>query len=229
MLTSTLSNANSSNETSEDIVFLTADRQGERLLHTAEEERRRTTCSTLIGRISLLAQLCQAIVHHRTYQVVDIVAAQIFLVVLLIIWRRITLLIEMTQDDRLFDIFLDVDNHLVVIAYRIVLALSRILRHGNLGEQLLNLLLHLVDINVTHHDDSLQVRTIPLMIIVTQVLIGEVVDDVHRTNRHAVLILRALIDLWHRLFHQSLHSLACTTCTPLFMDDTSFLVNLCIF
>ena len=53
MLANTLRNTYCSDDTSQDIVFLTADRQGERLLHTAEEERCRTTCSTLIGRISL--------------------------------------------------------------------------------------------------------------------------------------------------------------------------------
>ena len=163
------------------------------------------------------------------YQSIDIAATQVFLVVLLSIRCDVTLLIEVTQHNGLFGIFLDVNNHLIIITYRIVLTLSRILRHRNLREKLLNLLLNLIHVYITYHYDSLQVRTIPFMIVIAQVLIGEIVDDVHRADRHAVFILRTLIDLRHSQLHQSLHSTSGTTGAPLLMDNTTFLVYLCIF
>ena len=228
MLADAFCHTNSSNQTTKDIILPTAYRQRERLLHTAEEEGRGTSCSTLVRRKSLLAQLGQTVVDHGTYQVVDITATQIFLVVLLCIRRDITLLIEMTQHHRLFLILLNVNDHLVVIADGIVFALGRILGSWNLREELLDFLLHLVNVHIAHNDDGLQVGTIPLMVVVAQVLIREVVDDIHRTDRHAVFILRTLIDLRHRLLHQSLHGTSGTSCTPFFMNHATLLVNLLV-
>ena len=67
------------------------------------------------------------------------------------------------------------------------------------------------------------------MIIVAQVLIGEVVHDVHRTDGHTILVLRAFVNLRHRLFHQTRYGSSSPTGTPLLMDDTTLLVDLLIF
>ena len=229
MLTGTFSHSYGTDDTAKDVILLTADAQREGILRTTEEEGGCTSCSTLERRHRLLAQLYQTVVEHGAYQTVDIIIAQVLLRVFLTVGSCLTLLVEMTEDNRLLGIFLYAYNHRVVVVDRIIYAFCGILRHRDRREGLLDLLLHLVDIEIAHHDDSLQVGTIPFMIIVTQILIREIVYYIHRSDRHAVFILRAFIHLWHSLLHQSLYSHACTTCAPLLVDDTTLLVDLCIF
>ena len=106
----------------------------------------------------------------------------------------------MADYDGLFLVLFDVDDHFLVVTNGIVDAFGSLLRHGDRGEDLLDFLLHLVDINIAHYDDGLQVGAIPLLIVVAQVLVREVIDNLHRADRQTVLIFRALIDLWHSLF-----------------------------
>ena len=135
----------------------------------------------------------------------------------------------MCHDDGLFLILLDGDNHLVIVGHGVIDALSRIHRLGNQREKSLDFLLHLIDVNVAYHHDGLQVGTIPLLIVVAQVLIRKVVDDVHRTDGQTVLILGALVDGGHGVLHQPLHGHAGTTGAPLLVNDTTLLVNLLVF
>ena len=176
-----------------------------------------------------MAQLRQAVVQHGSYQSVNIVAPQIFHVILLFVRCGIALLIEMAQHDRLFGVLLDIYNHRIVVVDWIVLPLGSILGHRNRREKLLDFLLHLIHVDIAHHYNSLQVRTIPLVIIVAQILIREVVDHIHRTNGHAVLVLGAAIHLWQRQLHHSLYGTSGTTCAPHFMNHASFLVYLFVF
>ena len=85
----------------------------------------------------------------------------------------------MTEGNGLFLILLNGHDHRVVVVDRIVDTLSSLFRHRDGREGLFNLLLHLVDIEVAHNNDGLQVRTIPFLIVVAQVLIGKIVDDIH--------------------------------------------------
>ena len=135
----------------------------------------------------------------------------------------------MAQDNGLLGIFLDGDNHLVVVVHGIVNALGGLLGHGDGREHLLDFLFHLVHVDVTHDDDGLQVRTIPLVVIVTQVLIGEVVNDIHRADGHAVFIFCPLIDDGQDIFLHALHGHSRTAGAPLLVDDAALLVNLLIF
>ena len=61
----------------------------------------------------------------------------------------------MTEHDGLFLILLDVNNHLLIVANGIVHALGSMLGHWDGRKDLLDFLFHLVDIDVTHHDDGL--------------------------------------------------------------------------
>ena len=132
----------------------------------------------------------------------------------------------MTEDDRLLLILLDGNNHLVVVCHRIVDALGRILMRLDLAKELLDFLLHLIHIEITHHDDSLEVWAIPLLVIITQVLVREVIDDVHISDRKTVLILGSLVYLWHHVLHHALHRHARASVAPLLVDDATFLVYL---
>ena len=135
----------------------------------------------------------------------------------------------MTEHNRLLRILLNIDNHRVVVVHRIIDALGTFLRQGDRRENLLHLLLHLVDIEVTYHNNSLKVRTIPFLVVVTEVLIGEVVDNIHRANGQTVFILRTFINLRHSLFHQSLNGHTCSAGAPFLMDNAAFLIYLLVF
>ena len=226
LLTGLLGSGHGRDDAAEDVLLLTADRERESLLRAAEEEVAGTARTALEGRHGLLLQLVQTAVEHRGDESVHIVAAQVSLVVLLRVGRGRPLHVEVAEHDGLLLILLDADNHRVVVVHRIVDALGGVLRHGDGGEELLDFPLHLVHVDVAHDDDGLQVGPIPLIIIVAQVLIGEVVYDIHRTDGHTVLILRALVDLRHGLLHESLHGASGTTCAPLLVDDATLLVYL---
>ena len=228
VLTHTLSLGNSSSQTTEDVVLLTADGHRESLLGTADEEGAAASRSTHERRIGQLAQLAETDIQHRAYETIHIVGTNILLVVLLVVRGGVALHIEVGHDDGLLLVLLNGDNHLVIVGHGIIDALCRIHRLGNLREEGLDFLFYLVDINVAHHHDSLQVRAIPLLIVVAQVLIREVVDNVHRTDGQTVLILRALVDGRHGVLHQSLHGHAGTARAPLLMNDTTLLVNLLV-
>ena len=72
---------------------------------------------------------------------------------------------------------------------RIVDAFGRILRHFDVREHLFNFCLDTVNINITYHDDTLLVRTIPLFIVVTECLRLEIVNHFHCADWQTVGIL----------------------------------------
>ena len=184
--------------------------------------------STLEGWHGLQLLLRQTLVEHHAHQPVHVFVSQVLHVVLLVVRRGVALLIQVTQHHGLLLVALYVHNHRVVVVHGEVFAGSGILRHGDGRKQLLDFLLHLVHVHVTHHDDGLQVRTVPLVVVVAQVVIGEVVHDVHRTDGQAVLILRTLIDFWHGLLHQSADGLAGPACAPFLMNHATLLVYLLV-
>ena len=89
----------------------------------------------------------------------------------------------------LFLISLRVNDHVLVVGHRVIDALGSSLRHFVATEEILDAVFNLVDINITDHDDALQIGAIPFVIIVTQRLVFERVDDRHITDRQTVGIL----------------------------------------
>ncbi len=116
-------------------------------------------------------------------------------------------------------------NHVVVVGHGVVLALGGILlRLGDVGEGLLDLLLHLVDIYIAHYDNSLQVGAIPLHVVVAQSLMGEVHHDVHRADRHSVAVFRAGMQHGHDFLVHALGGRV--ACAPLLLNDAALAVYL---
>ena len=134
----------------------------------------------------------------------------------------------MAEHNGLLGVFPDGDNHLVVVTHGIIDTLSGFLGHGDGRVDFLDFLFHLVHVDVTHHNDGLQVGAIPLLVIVAQVLIGEMVNDVHRADGHAVLIFCSPVDDGQDIFLHALHGHSRTAGAPFLMDDAAFLVNLLI-
>ena len=88
----------------------------------------------------------------------------------------------------------------------------------------LNLLLHSIDINISDNENTLQVGTIPLVIVVTQFVVGEIVNHRHQADRHTLGITIAGDKLRKDGFVHT-ESGTCSS-TPLLMNHTTLLVNL---
>ena len=84
----------------------------------------------------------------------------------------------------------------IIIGYFHRLYLSGIGRHLDAREELLDLALDMVDIYITHDDDCLIVRAIPLAVVSTQGFRLATVDDAHQSDRETVAILVVLIEFW---------------------------------
>ena len=84
------------------------------------------------------------------------------------------------------------------------LNLGGIGRHLDAREELLDLVLDMVDIYITHDDDCLIVWAIPLAVVSTQGFRLAAVDDAHQSDRETVAILVVLIKLWQRALYHAL-------------------------
>ena len=116
------------------------------------------------------------------------------------------------------------EDNLLVVLYRVIYALGRFLGLLYLLEDFLHLLLHSVNIDVTNDDDTLEIGTIPLFVVVAQSLIWEVIDNLHYTYRQAAAISVAWEDVGkHALLHTHHGAVASA---PLLVDDTALAVDL---
>ena len=114
-------------------------------------------------------------------------------------------------------------DRLVIIGHLVIDALSRIFGHFDTTEQLFNACFHLSSVEVTDNDDGLVVGTIPFMVVVAQVLVGEVHNDLHSTNGETVGILAALEHNGDNLLHNT--PLCIVASTPFFVDNATLVVD----
>ena len=121
-------------------------------------------------------------------------------------------------------IYLLRENHLFVVINLVVFALGWFLGLLDCLEDLLYLLLHRINVNVTYDDDSLKVGAIPLLVVVAQSLVWEVVDDLHCTDWQAAAVTATGEDVGEHAF---LHAHHCSVASaPLLVDNAAFAVNL---
>ena len=119
------------------------------------------------------------------------------------------------------------DNRLFIVGHREVNPFCRIYRLLNLWEQFLDLTFYTVHINVTHHNYTLQVRTIPLLIIVAQSLMRKIVHHFHGSYRKTVSVSAVWIYLWKQFLHYS--HIRWQLASPFLMYNGTFLVYLLTF
>ena len=99
----------------------------------------------------------------------------------------------------------------------------------DLTEKFLDFLLHHIHIEVAHNHDGLKIRPVPLLIIVAQISVRKVINNIHTADRHTIFIFASLVDFWHHILHHALHGHTGTPVSPLFMNNTTFLVYLLRF
>ena len=116
----------------------------------------------------------------------------------------------------------DVDG-LVVGRHGIGFVGSGVLRHLDGAEDALHGSFHLVDVDVAHHDDALQVGAVPFFIIGAQGLGLEVIDHLHQADGVAVAVLGAGIERGQVALEDASRGFGAQA--PLFVDDTAFFVD----
>ena len=127
----------------------------------------------------------------------------------------------------LFLVLVDDDDGGLVVRNGLVNHLCSVgVRSGKALEELLDLGLDVVNIHITDDNQSLIVRTVPLVVVVAQLVVLEVVNNVHQTDGQALAILRAGEQRFElTLEHTHFGTLAQT---PLLMDNAALLVNLLV-
>ena len=116
------------------------------------------------------------------------------------------------------------EYHLLVVINRVINALCRILGFFYLSEDFLDFLLYLLYVDITYDNDTLKVGTVPLLVIVAQCLIREIVNNLHYTYRKTFAVSAVGEDVGkHTLLHTHHRSVASS---PLFVYHTALLVNL---
>ena len=143
----------------------------------------------------LLCHLAETLVHHLTDHADGIVLDEISHAALLLglggvvlhhhdNLAHLHLLILLEDIDGILRVGHWLGNHLWSIGVNL-----------DATEEFLDLGLHVVHVHVAHYDDGLVVGTIPLVIVSTQCLGLETVDNAHQTDRHALAIFRTGVHL----------------------------------
>ena len=176
------------------IVFFAAKRQAKSLFGLGNEEATRTCRGTEHRRRIEPFEVGEPLAKHGCYEVFYVSIAHIASLGFLRKRCGGVFHVKTSQNYWLFAILFYGHNHAFVVGHGVIDALRRVLGCGNGREQLLNLGLDGIYVDVAHHYDGLQVGTIPLVIIILEVLVGKVVNDVHRADGHAVFVFRALKD-----------------------------------
>ena len=147
-------------------------------------------CRTLIeGARLLLCHFRQALTYHLRDNADGIVLDEIAQIGLLLIGGGIVL----HHDSHLAHLHLlvfieDIDGFLVV-GHELANNLWSIGVNSDAAEEFLHLCLNMVNVDVANDDDGLIVRTVPLVIVCTQSLGTEAVDDRHQADGQTLAIL----------------------------------------
>ena len=209
------------------LIILTGDTSLESILCLRHKESSITEGCTHERRILLLKDFTDALAEHARHRATRDKMDEIKRAVLQLAWKGFRLPHEVDGVGALLLVLVDGNDRLCIVGHRIVLELGCIgSRWLDVSKRLLYLLLHLIEVEVTYNDNGLQVWTIPLAVVATQRLVGEVHHDVHRTDRQTMSVLAVRIYHRQRLLIHAHHGR--TAITPFLVDDTTLLINLLV-
>ena len=125
-----------------------------------------------------------------------------------------------------FRFFVRHDSHqrFVVVVDGIDRPLAVVGTTGNICPKGFDLRLDGIDIDVTHYDDCLVVRTVPFMVVVAEGLVCEIIDDRGVADDVTLGVLGTRVHLRVHLFPYTPARRAPRT--PFFKDDAALCVNL---
>ena len=133
---------------------------------------------------------------------------------------------DLSAVDLLLLVLVDDDDSRLVVGHGLLNHLCGVGIEFAVLEELLDLGLDVVHIHVTHDDQGLVVGTIPLVVVVTQLLVGKVINHAHQADGQALAELGIGVQGFQlALEHAHLCALAQT---PLLVDHTALLVDLLV-
>ena len=194
------------------------------ILGVADEEGAIVAATIDEGRVGLLGQLFQAVVVHGGHQLVDIAFDPILHIASFFERHDVVLVEHRNVISGLFGVGADADDGLGVVCHLETDTLGRVDGSRDVFEDALQMVLHLVDVDVTDDDDALEVGTVPLVVVGAQGLMVEAADDFLGADGQAMAVGAVGVDLGkHLLVDAHLGALA------LLKDDTALLVDLLAF
>ena len=203
-------------------IFLADNDTGEGIFGFGYEEVIVISGGIYIRRIGGLYQFVQTCIQHIVDESGCIILYQIAHVAFLLVRSGFVLVEEEGLYIGLFLVLINQYDRLLVVVYRIVLTFGGIGLGGNIRKHFLDLGFDGIHIYITNYHNTLQVRTVPLFIVVSQSLRFEVHYDLHCSDRETSGILRSFEHDWKHLFLETLYG--AHTGTPFFVDDSAFLV-----
>ena len=177
--------------------------------------------------VGLFGFLLKAIIEHVANHSDGEIKYQIGLVVLYLLGESVALEHGVNHAEGLLLVLVNDHDGLLVVGDGFLNHLGSIgARSGNALEQLLDLGFDVVNIDITHDDQGLVVGTIPLVVVVAQLVVLEVVDHIHQADGHAAAILRTRVQGLELVLEHALLGIAAQA--PLLMNHTALLVDLLV-
>ena len=151
-------------------------------------------CSLQEGAVSLLCEFVDAGIEHAAHHAVHVVHLQNDGRVAVFCGQRVRFEEELQQAFCLLLVLVNEVDGLVVVGHGVEFVGGSVLGHLDSREEGLDFALHLVHVDVAHHDDALQVGAIPLFVVVAQFLGLEVVHHAHQADGVAFAVARAGVE-----------------------------------
>ena len=145
--------------------------------------------STSERTVSLLSQFRESLIEHHCD---DILCIRVYIVVhiaLLCVREGVMLHTETNLAVRHLLVLTKHVDSILSVWHSLFNYLCSIGRNSRISPKLLNLVLCVVHIDITNNDDTLIIWTIPLLIIIAEVLIRELINNAHQTDWHTMTIL----------------------------------------
>ena len=141
------------------------------------------------GSIGLLDNVREALADHLDDDALHVVLERADHSSTQLCRSHISLVVDIDRVLRSLWVSCDTDDGGGVVLHLCVDTLGRIDRCGDVGEGLLDLCLYLIHVDIADDHQSLLVWAVPLLVVVSEHLIGEVTDDLHLADRHALTVL----------------------------------------
>ena len=201
-------------------------RQGEGIHSVGQQVAAVIGVGLYVGAVGLLGFLSQTVVEHAAHHVRSVVHYHVNHVTLHLLGEGFVLEHHGHLAVLLLLVLVDNDDGLVIVGHGLVNNLCGIGIQCHALEQLLDLGLDVVNIHITNDNQSLVVGTIPLVVVVAQLVVLEAVNHAHQTDGHAAAVLRAGIQRLELVLEHAL--LGAAAQAPLLVDHTTLLVNLLV-
>ena len=145
--------------------------------------------STSERTVSLLSQLRETLIEHHCD---DILCIRVYIVVhIALLCVREDVMLHTETNLAVWHLLIltkHVDS-ILSVWHSLFYYLCSIGRNSRISPKLLNLILSVIHIDITNNDDALIIWTIPLLIIIAEILIRELINNAHQTDWHAMTIL----------------------------------------